>query len=276
MSTLMKNPSLQYFANMSGDASCFSMEDAVGAALNCAGFEWSDKKDSIEEYYQTILFPHCLRLCLMLAGEQNKVAGTNEQNELSPIPDPFLPLGCHSEAAMSHAYSILRRARLMKAIRFIVGGGIPFATLRDFLFGPMLRKQTAGVPVWWCPWIHDLGLLVHAAFYGLESAVTQLPTLQRPFVQRHVREVFVEGTNEKKPVLPRSFLDHASKEEIDAWVDVHSVQFPTPNVIERRLALLCSRLTRNTSAHYDDVPMFDGGGWPTAKESNTFGGDDIK
>ena len=63
------------------------------------------------------------------------------------------------------------------------------------------------------------------------------------------------------------FLDQASKEEIDAWVDMHSKQFPTFHVVEHRLALICSHLTVGTDAQYDLVPMFDEFGWPMTEDA---------
>ncbi|KAL7487630.1 hypothetical protein ACHAW6_013214 [Cyclotella cf. meneghiniana] len=270
---IKKHPSLSFLL-VTTKTTFFSMEDAVGHAIKAAGFEWSEKKDSIEDYYQSVLFPHCLRLCLLLSGELHKIAslqGPSSLNGLNSIPDPFLPIECHSEEAMTRAYSILRRAKLMKALRFIVGGGVPFSVTSSVLHGPLLRRLTAEVPVWWCPWIHDLGLLVHAAFYGLESTIIELPCLQRPYIEQHIREVFINGKN---PCLPRCFLEKASEDELNTWVSVHVEQFPSPNVIERRLALLCAELTKDTEVQYDNVPMYDEGGWPVATlTANGFIGD---
>jgi len=253
----------------------FSMEDAFGPVLKSASVNWPDKKESLDKYFQSILLPHCLKLCLTLAGEQTKVAsaqgktdvylGRPSYENLSPLPDPFIPLEDHSEEAMAHAYAILRRTRLLKSIRFIVGGGIPLKVLTEFLRGPEWRSQAMGIPVWWCPWIHDLGLLVHAALYGLGSITTVLP-LQLSLIKQHVRETFVDGTSDRKPFLPKCFLDQATREEINAWVEMHSEQFPTFHVVEHRLALMCSQLTVGTDAQYDNVPMFDEGGWPMVED----------
>jgi hypothetical protein len=113
--------------------------------------------------------------------------------------------------------------------------------------------------------IHDLGLLVHAALYGLGSITTVLP-LQRRNIEQHVRKSFAEGISDGKPYLLKCFLDRASKEEIDAWVEMQSKQFPTFHVVEHRLALMCSHLTVGTDAQYDNVPMFDEGGWPMVED----------
>eukprot|EP00571_Detonula_confervacea_P013933 CAMPEP_0172304572 /NCGR_PEP_ID=MMETSP1058-20130122/5968_1 /TAXON_ID=83371 /ORGANISM="Detonula confervacea, Strain CCMP 353" /LENGTH=2415 /DNA_ID=CAMNT_0013015859 /DNA_START=210 /DNA_END=7457 /DNA_ORIENTATION=+ len=253
----------------------FSMEDAFCPLFKSEGVNWLVKKESLDEYFQLVLLPHCLKLCLTLAGEQTKVASDQGKNDvylgrpnyenLSPLPDPFIPLEDHSEEAMAHAYAILRRTKLMKSIRFIVGGGVPLKVLTGFLLGPVWRSQAMGIPVWWCPSVHDLGLLVHAALYGLGSITTVLP-LQQSFIEQHVRATFIDGTANRKPALPKCFLDEASKEEIDAWVEMHSKQFPKFHVVEHRLALICSHLTVGTDAQYDNVPMFDEGGWPMVED----------
>jgi hypothetical protein len=110
-----------------------------------------------------------------------------------------------------------------------------------------------------------LGVLVHAALNGLMS-ITTLPPLQQSSIEQHVRQIFIEGTADRKPALPKCFLDGASEEELDAWVSMHSKQFPTFNVIEHRLALICSHLTVGTDAQYDNVPMFDECGWPMIED----------
>ena len=155
-------------------------------------------------------------------------------------------------------------------IDLLVDRGIPLNVLTEFLRGPILKSQTIGIPVWWCPWIHDLGLLVHAALHGLGTITTVLP-LQQSLIEQHVRETFITGTSNKEPALPKCFLDQASKEEVDAWVEMHSKQFPTFHVIEHRLALICSHLTRETYAQYDNVPMFDEYGWPMLEDDTTPG-----
>ena len=258
----------------------FSMEDAFSPVFKRAEIDWSDKAESVNEYLQSVLLPHCLKLCLTLAAEQTKNAkdqgntdvylGRSPVENLSPLPDPFVPIEDHSEEAMAHAYATLRRTRLMKSIRFIVGGGVELNVLISFLRGSFWRSQANGIPVWWCPWIHDLGLLTSAALYGLGSIATVLP-LQQSKIEQHVRETFVEGTAGSNPALPKSFLDSLSKDEVDMWFEMHSKQFPTFHVVEHRLALICSHLTLGTDAQYDNIPMFDEGGWPMVEDVTATG-----
>lgn len=256
MAEIRQHSSLSFLSNTTRTP-FFTLEDTVRQDLNSAGFEWSEKKLSIKEYFQSIFLPHCLRLCLLLSGDLNKIAaskGLGALNGLNSIPDPFLPISSHSEEAMTRAYSILRRARLMKALRFVVGGGVPFSAVKNILKGPLLRQLASEVPVWWCPWIHDLGLMVYTAFHGFEATVSELPHLQQPFIEQHIREVFL---NNKNIYLPRCFVDNATTDELNIWIKTHAEQFPTFVAIERRLAFLCSELTRDTEVQYDNVPIYD-------------------
>ena len=262
----MSDNSLSFLAKGGSDR-FFSMKDVVRLVHQKTEVELPENVAPLEDYLQSVLLPHCLALCLKLAGEQTKMAADQGKSDvyvarpaaedLCPLPDPFVQLADHSEQAVSSAYTILRRVRLMKSIRFIVSGGVPLSDLKGFLRGPTMRKQTLGVPVWWCPWIHDLAILVYAALHGLHSVTSELPQSQQQCVEHHVRETFVKGANGKGPALPNSFLKQASEEELDTWVKMQAQEFPTSSVIEHRLALMCSHLTRNTSQRYDHIPMFD-------------------
>jgi hypothetical protein len=95
--------------------------------------------------------------------------------------------------------------------------------------------------------------------------------LQQWFIGEHVRKHFAEDTADGKSALPKCFLDQSTKEEVNAWVEMHSKQFPTSHVVEHRLALLCSYLTVGTDAQYDNVPMFDQGGWPMIEDVTAAG-----
>ena len=145
----------------------------------------------------------------------------------------------------------------MKSIRFIIGGGSSLKEISDFLRDPSWRNQTNGVPFWWCPWIHDLELMVQCALHGLGSIPTALASEQQHMIRKHIQEIFVQGHS---PVLPRAVLNSASQEEIDYWIGEQAKQFPSADIVEHRLALISSSLTAGKSAQYDSIPMFDKGG----------------
>jgi hypothetical protein len=135
-----------------------SVKNTFLPLFNSAGVDWPDDDASLHEYIESVLLPHCIKLCLALAEEQTKIAcdqgksdvylGRPPYKKLCPLPDPFIPFEYHSEEAISHAYAILRRIKLMKSIRFIVGGGVSLKTLMKFLRGPLWLGQAMGIPVW--------------------------------------------------------------------------------------------------------------------------------
>jgi hypothetical protein len=89
--------------------------------------------------------------------------------------------------------------------------------------------------------------------------------MQQRSIEQHIRKYFVEGTATAggivtQPYLPKCLL--ASEDEINTWISSHAKQYPTFQIIEHRLALLCSHLTVGTDVQYDNVPMFDECGWP--------------
>jgi hypothetical protein len=121
-------------------------------------------------------------------------------------------------------------------------------------------RALEGMPVWWCPWIHDLALLVEAATGGLFSVI---PTRGEHFIfspeaiQRFQASSILGG---RKGVCPAKF----TPSDQTRWIERQSHQFPTLNQLERRLAFLCSQATTDVDSddRYDNLPMFDHGGWP--------------
>ena len=247
---------------------------------------------AIQKYFDEALLPHCLRLCV----EGESILSSKEifrfddgRGMRSPIPDPRLPLKMHSEVAIRHASTILRRVRLVRAVHHVAGGGVPIDQILSTLSNPLLRACLDGLPIWWCPWIHDLGLLFHVATQGLASITVekaledlrQTPCFEKDALQKHVRSVFVDGRDGKPPSLPAELLESSSSADIDEWIRLQANQLPSGKTLERRLALVCGELSRKMSAkddsdgddkadsipssdhfRYQHVPMFDLGGWP--------------
>jgi hypothetical protein len=123
-----------------------------------------------------------------------------------------------------------------------------------------------GLPVWWCPWIHDVALLVHASTRGLFSILKDRHSeeegnvaFSKKTIAQHMYSTFVAEDN-----LPRSIVHESPPEDVTAWIELHAKEFPSANVLERRLAFLCAKATENVDGEvrYDNLPMFDHGAWP--------------
>ncbi len=96
----------------------------IGGDIDIPDFE------TIKDYVELYLLPHCLRVSMMgngpttrnargSKGEYETAYGTSlyaehTRNLQSPLPDPCLPLGEHSLEALATASAMIRRVRLVR------------------------------------------------------------------------------------------------------------------------------------------------------------------
>ena len=228
-------------------------------------------------YVENVLIPHCLQLCLYgngplirdargSQGEYETALGVSLHTEpsrpqLTPIPDPCLPLQEHSTEAVCHASALLRRVNLLRACHFI-------CRCKD-LSAMVVEKSAQQIgdlqelPVWWCPWIHDIALVVHAATNGLFSIISTRnnhPIFAKGHVEDFLRSALPQPTDGSVPGSINS-----SQDTTDEWIREECEKFPLMNQIERRLSFFCDFVTSkatDSSDRYCNLPMFDHGGWP--------------
>ncbi|KAL7580211.1 hypothetical protein ACA910_012958 [Epithemia clementina (nom. ined.)] len=245
---------------------------------HCSGME-VPSESVLNDYVEQFLIPHCLQLCLYGNGPLTRDArGSQGEYETalgvslhadpsrphpSPIPDPCLPLREHGTEALCHASALLRRVQLLRACQYV-------CACEDFSVDVVERsaktKQMGDLhelPVWWCPWIHDIALVVNAATEGIFSIIST----------RSVHPIFAPGPIEdflrmslpptRSGALPGSL--NTSQEKTDEWIRRESERFPVMRSIERRLSFFCDLVTSkasDSSVRYCNLPMFDHGGWP--------------
>ncbi|KAL3944902.1 MAG: hypothetical protein SGBAC_000993 [Bacillariaceae sp.] len=237
--------------------------------------------NELKEYIESCLLPHCLRLCLMGNGPYSAGArGSNgeydtaqgisvypeySEKQQTPLPDPCLELKEQSIEALGIAHAILRRVQMMRSAFAVASGRISFAKIDEILHSSFMRKSMNGLPVWWCPWIHDAALLVHSSSNGLFSllqdrhSTKQTSAFSRKTIRQHMYSVFVAEN-----ALPSSILEESPPEDSTSWIELQSNEFPSIHVLEQRLAFLCAQAseTLGTDQVYDCLPMFDHGSWP--------------
>ena len=164
---------------------------------------------------------------------------------------------------------------MTRALRYVCGGNVPASSLLEFLKGPMMTSPMDGLPVWWCPHIHDLAMIVCAANYGLFSIFemrhlesrkiySAVSIFGKEAIAQHVRLVFVEGFEGKEPILSVDVVSKLTPAELNQWIQRQSTYFPSEETIEKRMALVASQFT---SPHvgvdidkrmvYYNLPMFD-------------------
>jgi hypothetical protein len=240
----------------------------------------------IREYVEGMLLPHCLRYCVNgngpttrsargSQGEYETAFGVSlhpEPSEMhpSPIPDPCLNLEEHSLEALGIANAILRRVRLLRTCVHIARGGMSSQSLETLLQSKAFCGHSMQhMPVWWCPWKHDIYLVLRAATYGLFSLIPSR-SLDPIFAPRTVHQSLLaslEAAKSNPKSSPESFpsaVRHSTVGELNAWAERQASRFPSLFQLERRMAFLCSQATVEVAseARFDCIPMFDHGGWP--------------
>lgn len=251
----------------------------------CADTDMPEMK-VIKEYIEEYFLPHCLKLCLYgnnsitqitrgSKGEYETYDGTccypeHTEKLQSPLPDPCLPLCEQSIEAVGMASAIIRRVRLMRCILDISEGQVQAKKLREILHSQIMRKSMDGLPIWWCPWIHDTALLVHASTRGLFSVLKDRESelsdsdagsiFSQEAIKQHIESTFFEN----EETVPQSIMDASSADDTAAWVERYANEFPSLNTIERRLAFLCAKATEkwDDCSRFENLPMYDHGGWP--------------
>lgn len=232
----------------------------------------------LQYYVETILLPHCLRLCVSGNGPSTRNArgshgdyetafGINIHPEPSlqqpsPLPDPCLSLKEHSLEALGFSNALLRRVRLLRTSIYL-SSHLSEVQASDIL---AIAKSSSmgnvdGMPVWWCPWIHDVALLLHSATHGLFSVIANRDD-HAIFSPRSLQQylhsfVFAEG-------LSLRGAGNSPPEQVAAWTEVQAATFPSLFQLERRLGSLCGEATTDIQSEFrfDYIPMFDHGGWP--------------
>jgi hypothetical protein len=234
--------------------------------------------DALQTYVETVLLPHCLRLCVNGNGPSTRNArgshgdyetsfGINIHPEPSlpfpsPLPDPCQRLQEHSLQAVGFANALLRRVRLLRTCMHLCSeeSKIPLSRIVSKTKSSIMGGVDE-MPLWWCPWIHDVALLHQAGTRGLFSV----------FRHRSDHDVFspqaIKSFVRSKLITSKSFLPRAklmSSAQLTDWIERQSLEFPSLYQLERRLGFLCGEMTSDDASEFrfDYIPMFDHGGWP--------------
>ena len=261
-------------AGVSSDpASLFGDEDFRDVVVKMAPDVEVPDVISLRKYVETVLLPFCCRLCVSgngpstrgargSQGEYETAFGVSlhpEPSELhpSPLPDPCLTTQEHSLEALGQAHAILRRVRLLRSSHYICTK-VPYATIETVTRSKFMVVPQ-DMPVWWSPIIHDIALLVQCATKGVFSVLRERnehPIFSPASTNNSLRSFVSEGE------FPS--VNRAPHEQVQLWIERQSADFPSLFQLERRLAFLCSRATAEleSEARYDNIPMWDHGGWP--------------
>ena len=255
--------------------SLFTLDTFISTASGLGGGIDMPHPLHIKEYMDAVLLPHCFKLCVYgngpttrntrwSKGRYETALGYSQYQEpadklKTPVPDPTVALSEHSIEAVANAAAILRRTRLLRTAQYLVSTGDIFSEHGNVVLkSTMLQRSMQGLPLWWNPCVHDAGLVLFAAHSGIFSVLKN---------REHDVSIFSRGTIEKDlhRRFAHQFPPNTSVSDLQQWTNAIAIEFPTANILERRLGLICSV----TSSHlgdddrrYDHLPMFDHGGWP--------------
>lgn len=165
------------------------------------------------------------------------------------LPNPYLPPSFHSVSSKGLCSIFMQRQRNFRTIRYILSTHLK--TLASYLKLNASKYHSHSVPVWWCPWIHDLAMMIGYLKHGYMAleAICKDPVL--PFtihsIYHHICTVFLYGSESTLPVARGLFK---STDEALKWARATSHLFPDQFVLESRLTRILSDLTKHLPARH--------------------------
>jgi len=236
-----------------------SSTDAARRLLSFSDVSSLYKFDDVSEndlvsYAENILLPYCI---LLNIHKKKKTDFLELNCTQSFLPEPMLPLELHSSGAFFRAAAIVRRYRLCEFVRILVSDErVSIDVIKESL--KLNAVDSADdLPIWWNPMMHDLGLILCSAKFGLFGILSlnrissiKFPTISpaRVFcidsIEQHIRSTFfdeVQRHGKNRNGLPATFVEQHCN-DVEEWISVQKNLFPSADVIERRIARVCSKI----------------------------------
>jgi hypothetical protein len=193
---------------------------ATGSAMRVGELRW---------YYEEIWLPFCDSMTRTLSTEYDRPASKSSIQ----LPNPFAATSSHCHAARGLVETFLLRQRVLYAIRFLLWNR--FHLLSSFLRGEK-PASSASFPSWWCPEVHDLGLLVGFLKHGYLTlkAIRGDPAL--PFTEALIaRSMAAAPAADPSLSLAGGAPDYAAQ----------ALLFPETKDIEHRIIYILTELTKD-------------------------------
>ncbi|KAG7391581.1 choline dehydrogenase 7 [Phytophthora boehmeriae] len=219
--------------------------------------EWGNlNKTAImaRSFYETKFLPKCREVARMRAdplGSDQRAIALGDLIGIEFV-DAYEGVLAHGLKARNTSWVTLRRTQLLEDVLDILS--TKREALEDFLRSGQ-QDLVAEMPVWWCPWIHDLGVFYGMARYGIYGWDRLLLDRQLPFHRQarehHIRAVFLEGTPTFRPLYRHLF---ESVGDMNAWFTRVVDEFPSLSVLERKMETICAAVLEGhrTAGRYDE------------------------
>ena len=198
----------------------------------------STSVDVLRDYYASKWLPFCIQMCCMY-----KI--NNSCAHKHSIPNPFIPIGDHYTMSRGFCMLFFQRQKIMHSINYILGSC--YETLVHYLYGSIgFSLSNSNMPIWWCPWKHDIDLLVGCARHGYLNISNIIKDTSLSFTFDKIKPI-LQGMISVFPV--NFFIDNAEKEN---WIVAMAAIFPDAYQLEQRIILILQEVT----ASFDDAYLF--------------------
>ncbi|KAL7692792.1 putative chromodomain-helicase-DNA-binding protein [Plasmopara halstedii] len=193
-------------------------------------------------FYETKFAPKCREVARMRADPLGSDQRAMALGDLIGIEfvDAFEGVLAHGLKARNTAWVTMRRTQLLEDVLDIL------SSKRDALEAYMKSGHpslVADMPVWWCPWIHDLGVFYGIARYGVYGWERILRDRQLPFHhqarEHHIRTVFLEGTSTFHPLYRHHFQ---TTKDTNSWFLGVMTEFPSLSILEHKVEMICAAI----------------------------------
>lgn len=135
------------------------------------------------------------------------------------------------------------RMQLIHIIFYLISYQLP--VIIDFLTTSSTMRVVDYLPVWWCPWIHDLGLLLGILKHGYLNLDKIYSDPDLPFNKKYlevfIKRVFLQGWNQD--ILPIGKWD-ISNSQTDNFIKFSLLQYPDRRDLELRLVKLLEEILK--------------------------------
>jgi SNF2 family DNA or RNA helicase len=191
-------------------------------------------------FYETKFAPKCREVARMRAdplGSDQRAVALGDLIGIEFV-DAYEGVLAHGLKARNTAWMTMRRTQLLEDVLDILS--TKRGALEAFLRSGK-QSLVENMPVWWCPWIHDLGVFFGMARYGVYGWERIMLDRQLPFHRQarehHIRAVFLEGTPTFRPLYRHHFKSLA---DVNAWFVSVLNEFPSLSVLERKVEAICA------------------------------------
>eukprot|EP01041_Mallomonas_annulata_P007276 gene7276-14834_t len=192
-----------------------------------------------KDFYDKIWIPFCFDI-----SQSDTIFNMHKR----VFPNPYKPVTEHHLGSRGICHMFLYRQSMLCTIRYVLT--YKLEKLNNYLRTQKF-KDLNQFPVWWCPWIHDIGIITGIDRYGfmmLENIIKDenLP-FSLPKLRGFIRRVFLEEDVPGRHFPPYNVF--STVEDAELWIEQVSLLFPDVDTLTTHISKILCDVTR------DDLPV---------------------